>query len=76
MRTENLKYILKTFARIFENTAEKAHIEEFKARYNGMKWNGGIERSLMSYARNKMTMTRWIENLINFMMEKNISFRV
>ncbi len=75
MRKENLQFILKTLARIFENSAEKAHIEEFKAKYKGMKWNDGIERSLLEYARNGLTMKRWIENLINFMIEKNISFR-
>jgi hypothetical protein len=76
MKKENLQYILTTLARILENSAEKAHIEEFKAKYKGMRWNDGIERSLLSYARNGLTMKRWIENLINFMIEKNISLRI
>jgi hypothetical protein len=76
MKNESLQYILKTLAHILENSAEKAHIEEFKAKYKGMRWNDGIESSLMSYARNRLTMKRWIENLINFMIEKNISFRI
>jgi hypothetical protein len=75
MKNESLQYILKTLARILETSAEKAHIEEFKAKYKGMKWNDGIECSLLKYARNGLTMKRWIENLINFMIEKNISFR-
>jgi hypothetical protein len=76
MRKESLQYILKILAHIFENSAEKAHIEEFKAKYKGMKWNDGIERSLLGYARNGLTMKRWIENLIDFMIEKNIPFRI
>lgn len=76
MRKENLQYILKTLARIFENSAEKAYVEEFKAKYKGVKWNDGIERSLMNYAKNPLTMKRWIDNLSNFMIEKNISFSV
>ena len=46
MKKESLQYILKTLARIFENSAEKALIEEFKVKYNGVLWNDGIERSL------------------------------
>ena len=76
MKKESLQYILKTLARIFEKSAEKAHIEEFKAKYNGVLWNDGIEQSLLRYARNGVTMKRWIENLINFMIEKKISFRI
>ncbi len=76
MRKESLQYILKTLARILENSAEKAYIEEFKAKYKGMRWNDGIEHTLLTYAQNGLTMKRWIENLINFMIEKNISFRI
>jgi hypothetical protein len=76
MKKESLQYILKTLARILENSAEKTYIEEFKAKYKGMRWNDGIERSLLGYAHNGLTMKRWIENLIDFMIEKNISFRI
>jgi hypothetical protein len=75
MKKENLQYILKTLASILENSAEKAQIEEFKTKYKGVPWNNGIERTLLSYAENALTMKRWINNLINFMLEKNISFR-
>lgn len=74
MKKENLQYILKTLSYIFENSAQKAHIEEFKAKYKGVPWNHGIERTLLSYARNAVTMKRWIGNLINFMTEKNITY--
>lgn len=73
MRKENLQYILKTLAHIFEKKAEKAQIEEFKAKYKGVPWDTGIERSLLGYAQTGMAMKRWIENLITFMIEKNIS---
>jgi hypothetical protein len=76
MKKENLQYVLKTLARILENSAEKAHIEEFKAKYNGMPWNDGIERSLLRYAENINTMKRWINNLIDFMIEKDIAFNI
>ncbi|VVB56374.1 Uncharacterised protein [uncultured archaeon] len=74
MKKENLQYILKTLSYIFENSAQKAHIEEFKAKYKGVPWNDGIERTLLSYARTGVTMKRWIGNLINFMIEKNITY--
>ncbi len=73
MNKENLQYILQTLARNFENSAEKAHIEEFKAKYKGMLWHSGIERSLLTYANNRLKMKRWIENLIKFMREKDIA---
>ena len=72
MRKENLQYILKTLARIFENSAERSHIEEFKAKYKGVQWNDGIERSLLTYARTRPVMARWIENLVDFMAEKSL----
>ncbi|NJD53417.1 MAG: hypothetical protein FIB07_11175 [Candidatus Methanoperedens sp.] len=74
MKKKNLQYILKTLSRVFENSAQKAHIEEFKAKYRGVPWRDGIERTLLSYARSGVTMKRWIDNLINFMMEKNITY--
>ncbi len=76
MKKESLQYILQTMARIFENSAEKTHIDEFKAKYRGVPWHSDVERSLLSYARTRMAMKRWIENLICFMNEKNIVSKV
>ncbi len=73
MRRETLQHTLQILARVFENSAEKSHIEEFKAKYRGVPWDSGVELSLLTYARNSVTMERWIENLINFMREKNIT---
>ncbi|MFZ3382364.1 MAG: hypothetical protein WA144_00415 [Candidatus Methanoperedens sp.] len=74
MKKETLQYILKTLSHIFENSAQKAHIDEFKAKYKGVPVSDGIERTLLGYARNAVTMERWIGNLINFMTEKNITY--
>ncbi len=73
MKRETLQHTLQILARVFENAAEKSHIEEFKAKYRGVPWYSGVENSLMAYARNNVTMERWIENLTNFMKEKNIT---
>ncbi len=73
MRRETLQHTLQILARVFENSAEKSHIEEFKAKYRGVPWDSGVELGLLTYARNSVTMERWIENLINFMREKNIT---
>ncbi len=75
MKRETLQHTLRLLARVFENSAEESHIEEFKLKYRGVPWKSGVERSLLTYARNNMTMERWIENLINFMREKNIPFK-
>jgi len=72
MKKENLRYTLRILARVFESTCEKSHIEEFKAKYKGVRWNGGVEESLLNYARTRLAMNIWIENLINFMKEKGI----
>ncbi len=76
MNGEILRHTLQILARFFEISAEKSHIEEFKTKYSGVRWNSGIERSLLAYARNKLTMERWIENLIDFMKEKDIIYNV
>ncbi len=76
MKSETLQHTLQILARVFENSAEKAQIEEFKAKFSGVPWYSGIESSLLTYARNNATMERWIENLINFMMEKNIKYNL
>jgi hypothetical protein len=76
MKNETLKHTLQILARFFESSAEKSHIEEFKAKYSGVHWYSGIERSLLTYARNNVTMERWIENLIIFMKEKEIIYNV
>ncbi len=73
MKRETLHHTLQILARVFESSAEKSHIEEFKARYRGVPWYSGVENSLLTYARNNVTMERWIENLSNFMREKNIT---
>ncbi len=74
MRRETLKDTLQILACVFENSAEKSHIEEFKAKYRGVPWSSGVEGSLLTHARNNVTMERWIENLTNFMREKNITY--
>jgi hypothetical protein len=76
MKSETLQHTLQILARVFENSAEKAQIEEFKARFSGVPWYSGIESSLLTYAKNNITMERWIENLSNFMREKNIMYNV
>lgn len=72
VRKEKLQYTLQILARVFENSAEKSHIEEFKEKYRGVPWSGGIERSLLIYARTGPVMTRWIENLVDSMVEKSL----
>ncbi len=69
---EKLQYTLKILARVFETSAKKAQIEELKAKYRGVPWSGGIESSLLTYARTRTVMARWIENLVDFMVEKNL----
>ncbi len=76
MKSETLQHTLQILARIFETSAEKAQIEEFKAKYSGVPWYSGIEHSLLTYAKSKLAMERWIENLINFMIEKNIKYNI
>ncbi len=49
MRKENLQFILKTLARIFENSAQKGHIEEFKAKYKGVRWNNFMIEKNISF---------------------------
>ncbi|NJD54133.1 MAG: hypothetical protein FIB07_14860 [Candidatus Methanoperedens sp.] len=72
MKKENLQYTLQILAGLFENTAEKSHIEEFKTKYKGVRWRGGVKNSLLDYAKTKLAMQIWIENLINFMKDKGI----
>ncbi|HEY6585556.1 MAG TPA: hypothetical protein VIY97_00145 [Candidatus Methanoperedens sp.] len=72
MKKENLQYTLQILASLFENTAEKSHIEEFKIKYKGVRWRGGVKNSLLDYAKTKLAMQIWIENLINFMKDKGI----
>lgn len=74
MKKETLQRTLQILACIFENSAEESLIEEFKLKYRGMSWHNGVEGSLLTYARNNTTMERWIENLIDFMREKNIQY--
>ncbi len=76
MKSETLKHTLQILARVFESSAERSHKEEFKAKYSGVHWYSGVEQSLLTYARNNVTMERWIENLINFMKEKDIIYNV
>ncbi len=76
MKNETLQHTLRILARVFEKSAEKSHIEEFKAKYRGVRWDSGVESSLLAYASNKLTKERWIENLIDFMREKNIKYNV
>ncbi len=72
MNKEKLQYTLQILARVFENSAGNANIEEFKKKYRGVPWDGGIESSLLAYARTRQVMARWIENLVDFMVEKNL----
>jgi len=72
MKKENLQYTLQILASLFESTAEKSHIEEFKIKYKGVHWNGGVKNSLLSYAKTRLAMKIWIENLIVFMKDKGI----
>jgi len=74
MKKESLQYTLQILARVFESTADKSHIEEFKAKYKGVPWYSGVEHSLLSYAQTRLAMKRWIENLIDFMREKGILY--
>ena len=74
MKKESLQYTLQILARVFESTADKSHIEEFKAKYKGVPWYSGVEPSLLSYAQTRLAMKRWIENLIDFMREKGILY--
>ncbi len=72
VKKEKLQYTLQILARVFENSAKKAHIEEFKEKYRGVPWSGGIGSSILTYARTRTVMARWIENLVDFMVEKNL----
>ncbi len=72
VKKDKLLYTLQILARVFENSAQKSHIEEFKEKYRGIPWSGGIEKNLLNYARTRAVMARWIENLVDFMVEKNL----
>ncbi len=74
MKKENLQYTLQILASLFENTAEKSHLEEFQKKYKGVRWHGGVKNSLLGYAKTKLAMKIWIENLIDFMKEKGIMY--
>ncbi len=73
MKKDILKYILKMVAQDFENLATSEQITKFKEKCSGMNWQKTIEKDLLEYADTAIAMKRWIENVILFMMEHNIS---
>ncbi len=73
MKKEILKYVLKMVAQDFENLATSEQITKFKEKYSGVNWQKTIEKDLLEYADTAIAMKRWIENVILFMVEHNIS---
>ncbi len=73
MKKEILKYVLKMVAQDFENLATSEQITKFKEKYSGVNWQKTIEKDLLEYADTAITMKRWIENVVLFMVEHNIS---
>jgi hypothetical protein len=73
MKKDILRYILKTVVQDFENLATSEQITKFKKKYGGMNWQKTIEKDLLEHANTAIAMKRWIENVILFMMEHDIS---
>ncbi len=73
MKKDILRYVLKTLVQDFENLATPEQITKFKKKYSGMNWRKSIEKDLLEYANTSIAMKRWIENVISFMVEHNIS---
>lgn len=73
MKKDQLEYILLVLARILETKGTKKHIEEFKTKYNGIKWDAGLTKSLLMQGRNTLRLNQWITNIIDFMLENDIS---
>lgn len=73
MKKEILRFVLKMVAQDFENLATSEQITKFKKKYDGIKWQKTLENDLLEYANNAITMKRWIENVILFMVEHGIT---
>ncbi len=73
MKKDTLRYVLKIVVQDFENLATSEQITKFKKKYDGMNWQKTIEEDLLEYANTAIAMKRWIENVISFMVEHNIS---
>ncbi len=68
-----VRYILKIVIQDFENLATSEQITKFKKKHSGVNWQKSIEKDLLEYADTAIAMKRWIENVILFMVEHNIS---
>ncbi len=73
MKKDTLRYVLKMVVQDFENLATSEQITKFKKKHCGVIWQKTIEKDLLEYADTTITMKRWIENVISFMVEHNIS---
>ncbi len=73
MKKDTLRLVLKIVAQDFENLATSEQITKFKKKYAGVKWQKTLENDLLEYAKTSITMKRWIENVILFMMEHGIA---
>ena len=73
MNKDYLRFILKMLARSFESNATNEQITKFKKKYSGIKWQTTIEKTLMSYANSKLSLNKWIGNIISFVSEHNIA---
>lgn len=73
MNKDQLEYILLVLIRVLETKGSKKHIEEFKAKYSGIRWDAGLTKSLLMQTRNTLKLNQWITNIIDFMLENDIS---
>ncbi len=73
MKKDTLRYVLKMVVQDFENLATSEQITKFKKKYSNVNWQKTVEKDLLEYADTTIAMKRWIENVISFMVEHNIS---
>jgi hypothetical protein len=73
MKKDILRHVLKTIVQDFENLATSEQVTKFKKKHSGVKWQKTIEKDPLEYADTAIAMKRWIENVILFMVEHNIS---
>ncbi len=73
MKKDILRYVLKMVVQDFENLATSEQIKKFKKKHCGVNWQKTIEKDLLEYADTTIAMKRWIENVVSFMVEHNIS---
>ena len=73
MKKDSLQYILVVLTRELELHATSEQVTKFKKKHCGVRWGKSLEKDLLGYAKNAYNLKRWIENVVTFMVENNIS---